>query len=613
MLIAAFSVPVVAVEESPQSEYLVDKTVSETISITPSGMTGDDFWYLTDSGLRVGMEHGHFATDDLGYGFRRPDNSAYEHLAVAWYGEGFTVGYGGGSTIAYSYEDSPYYSGWTGVAYTNNVFPDREEYVWSGNVGDLKVTQTAIVYKAEHDVALRIEIKNNGSTTISDARYKRIVDWDIDRVTSNYWDYFTLPDGAEFQVATGRTLHLGDVYHQAAVVVPGGGCSKPATLHDQYGWEDMYWSTTVTQPDYNCTLIDGNALFQWNFSLAPDEEYDIVLFYLVDNATNCTDTANIKADYDELFRKICRLTKTLDPEEGGLGTVVNVTIDNVMVGAGENVTVVDTLPSEFTYINGTFEVNGTSKTPIVEKRNISYTIEDPGDYTIEFDIKVTEAYWEDRNVCNEVAVYNETDVLIDNTTACFNITAFTDLYKELEEGPESPVIGVLAEWKIGMGVTNNFGYNMTGTKITDRFGGDLKIDSINTTAGNYTFKYTDYTKKRATVNISRDGVLLEPDASLDKDGVTIGTEPYEFHIFWTGKAHKAHFAWTIGDLADGDSADITIGVSTDKNPKGHQEYTEIGDHELNSGATLKFIDDTGMQLSAVTAPIVVEAVEPVVP
>jgi hypothetical protein len=94
---------------------------------------------------------------------------------------------------------------------------------------------------------------------------------------------------------------------------------------------------------------------------------------------------------------------------------------------------------------------------------------------------------------------------------------------------------------------------------------------------------------------------------LDKDGVT--TEDGS-RIYWTGKTHKAHFAWNIGDLAISNSKEITIGVSTDKNPAGEQLYTETGGHELHSGATLKFIDEDSMQLSAVTAPIKVTAVEP---
>ena len=310
------------------------------------------------------------------------------------------------------------------------------------------------------------------------------------------------------------------------------------------------------------------------------------------------------------------LNKTLDPVRGGLGDVVNVTIDVNVTAEDGAVTVNDTLPSEFTYIVGTFTVNGTSATPTVEKQEISYAIEDLGLYTIEFDVKVTEAYWEDREeVYNEVVVNNESGE-IGNDTAEFTINAFEDLYKELDDGPTEPVIEQKAEWTLGMGVTNNFSYNMTDTKITDRFGGDLMIDSINTTAGNYTFVYMDYGTKEATVNITDQlGAVVITDAGLNKTGVRIGAEPYEFNISWTGKTHKAHFEWTIGALASGASTGITINVSTDTNPADHQEYTSIGDHELNSGATLKFKDPVQdmMQLSAVTAPIVVEAVEPVVP
>jgi len=304
-----------------------------------------------------------------------------------------------------------------------------------------------------------------------------------------------------------------------------------------------------------------------------------------------------------------KLDKILVPDEGGLGTVVNVTIDNVTVGAGENVTVVDTLPPELTYIVGTFTVNDTSATPTVEKRNISYIIEDPGDYTIKFDVKVTEASWEDREVENKVVVYNETDYEIGSATADFTILAFEDLYKEVVEAPDEIIIGQKAEWTLGMGVTNNFGYTMNATKIADRFGGDLMIDSINTTAGNYTFEYTNYEKKKqARVTIKNDTVTLYSSEPLTKGGVTIGAEPYEFHIFWTGRTHKAHFAWTIGPLASGANTGITIGVSTDTNPAGKQEYTSPGLHclhELNSGATLKFIDPEDMQLSAVTDSIYV--------
>jgi hypothetical protein len=69
--------------------------------------------------------------------------------------------------------------------------------------------------------------------------------------------------------------------------------------------------------------------------------------------------------------------------------------------------------------------------------------------------------------------------------------------------------------------------------------------------------------------------------------------------------------WNVGSLpAEGDSASLYLKVATDVNPGDNQEYTDdiATQHELNSGATLKFIDSNGtnLQLSAHTEPISVE-------
>ena len=303
-----------------------------------------------------------------------------------------------------------------------------------------------------------------------------------------------------------------------------------------------------------------------------------------------------------------QVEKTLDPVEGGLGTEVTVTID-VTVGAGQTVTVVDTLPPELSYITETFSVDGVPATPTVTKQVISYTITNLGDeaktYTIEFDVKVTEASWEDVTVTNEVSDGTNGD------SEEFTINKFTDLYKDAD-GPDYPVIGEPNSWTLKAGVTNNFGYIMTATKIYDRFGGDLKIDFITLGATTYKYTYNEYGTKQATVTIEI-FVSEEWQETIGPIPLEMGITTEDGTIYWTGRTHKAHVAWTIGALADEDSAEIIIGVSTDTNPKGHQEYTEIGDHYLTSGATLKFIDDTEMQLSAVTDSIMVEAVEESLP
>lgn len=69
-----------------------------------------------------------------------------------------------------------------------------------------------------------------------------------------------------------------------------------------------------------------------------------------------------------------------------------------------------------------------------------------------------------------------------------------------------------------------------------------------------------------------------------------------------GRTQKAQLSWDVGTLAAGGSATLLVEVSTDKNPAGHQEYTEGGIHCLNSGATVKgIIHDE--QLSVTTDPI----------
>ena len=70
----------------------------------------------------------------------------------------------------------------------------------------------------------------------------------------------------------------------------------------------------------------------------------------------------------------------------------------------------------------------------------------------------------------------------------------------------------------------------------------------------------------------------------------------------TGKSEKVHLLWTVGSIPAGGSASLVLVTSTDENPAGHQEFTSCGVHELNSGATLKFIAG-GHQSSAGTGGI----------
>jgi hypothetical protein len=128
--------------------------------------------------------------------------------------------------------------------------------------------------------------------------------------------------------------------------------------------------------------------------------------------------------------------KTLMPTEGDLGDMVNVTI-TVYVPPLMTATIVDTLPEELTYIKGTgVPIPKVGKTPPPPPRHqtLSYTIEESGTHTIEFDVKVTKAYWEDREVCNVVAgtwTDQAGEVHEREAIACFTIHAFEELHKNV--------------------------------------------------------------------------------------------------------------------------------------------------------------------------------------
>ena len=272
------------------------------------------------------------------------------------------------------------------------------------------------------------------------------------------------------------------------------------------------------------------------------------------------------------------IEKTLDLTEGELGDIVHVTL-SVGVPSGLTVAVVDTLPSEWGYIVGTFEVNDISVTPTVSvtppppprSEVISYTLTEAGTYTIEFDAKVTKAYWEDRTVANtatatwyegETAVYEQT------ATTTFVIHAFEELTKTATGSSLTIKEKTDVQWTLTFEITNTFSYTMTNVVITDRLGAELEID--------LPFPYS----------------------------ITHGTASYTLH----GKSKQVHLTWNIGDLLPGETARLVILVSTDLNPgkEPKQSYTMPGIYEMNSGATIKFIDpEQNMQLSAVTAPIYV--------
>jgi len=283
-----------------------------------------------------------------------------------------------------------------------------------------------------------------------------------------------------------------------------------------------------------------------------------------------------------------QIAKELSETEADLGDHITVTLDVLVAdGTPVDVDVVDDLPSELHYILDTFEVDGEVATPVLDDNTVSYTFTQLGIYTITFDAQVTSAEAEDNLVTNTATADGA------QAEAELTIHPYEGFIKWVvdcsEPDPYYVPMYTDVQWWVSIDVENIPGdaiITMEDVVVKDRLGGDLELDDFQ----------------------------ASPGSSLNAR--------------LTGKTEKQHLTWDLGgDLADGASGYLWLIISTDintgrgtankpngngNNPKsGHQEYTEDGEHELNSGAVLKFIDPiTGFQLSAHTPPITVVAYEP---
>jgi hypothetical protein len=107
-------------------------------------------------------------------------------------------------------------------------------------------------------------------------------------------------------------------------------------------------------------------------------------------------------------------------------------------------------------------------------------------------------------------------------------------------------------WTFRITITNPTDATITDVKMHDRLGGDLEWHYVSCSGG---------------------GGLSEVD------------------IYTRGKTEKVFIDWDIGTMGPGAEETMNVRVSPDINPgtgngkkAGHQEYTSIGLHELNSGA-----------------------------
>jgi uncharacterized repeat protein (TIGR01451 family) len=287
---------------------------------------------------------------------------------------------------------------------------------------------------------------------------------------------------------------------------------------------------------------------------------------------------------------IADIDKEFNPEEAGLGEKIDVTVNITIPGDATSAYFLDYLPSGLKYVQGSYQIGGSPVTPDYSDDDfiLDYLSLSPATQQITFQVKVVEAKtWEDWTVTNYayLGYYNATGLQYHYHFEDFTILAFEDLTKEAD-GPEEVEVGQDEGWTIWINFTNNFGYTITDAVIKDRLGGDLEVHDRDNRA----------ITTATTTGINPDYI----DGTWDLDV--------------KGKTKKVFIEWDVASVDDGNTAILEFYISTDINTgtgngkkNGHQEYTSDDWHTLNSGATLKFTDNEGDQLSAYTDSIEVYA------
>lgn len=140
------------------------------------------------------------------------------------------------------------------------------------------------------------------------------------------------------------------------------------------------------------------------------------------------------------------------------------------------------------------------------------------------------------------------------------------LFTKRAIGPTQVPVGTYQEWVVTIRIHNLNDYAMQGIQVTDNFGANLNVEFLSKTHGDY-------------------------QQSTNKPG------------------NQQRIVWSGFSLQPDEVATLLVKVSTGLNSAGKQEYTSPGEYELNSGATLKWLDGDGKQQSVAAPSVHVAAVE----
>jgi len=219
------------------------------------------------------------------------------------------------------------------------------------------------------------------------------------------------------------------------------------------GYALVGWTQPPSRVDWDLWVIktDSSGNLEWDLTLGgTGDDWGNSLVQTTDGGYALVGVTNSygSGGYDAWLIKLLpaipvrSLNKTMNPPDGKLGDVIHVTL-TIVVPSGETAIVVDTLPTELSYIWNTFKVTppGATATPQVTttgwppQQQIKYSISAPGTYTIEFDVRVTSASWQDRTVINRANATwygpGETKVDEKEATADFVIHPFRELHKNV--------------------------------------------------------------------------------------------------------------------------------------------------------------------------------------
>ncbi|MBE0481660.1 MAG: hypothetical protein IBX68_11870, partial [Dehalococcoidia bacterium] len=228
--------------------------------------------------------------------------------------------------------------------------------------------------------------------------------------------------------------------------------------------------------------------------------------------------------------------KEISADKANLGDRIVITLTAEVTEMQGNVSVIDSLPPEFTYIPGSLDVQGGEFTTWTSDHWVRCDLLELGLYTIQFEVQVTSTPAEAAIVRNEAFVYDASGNPVHSDYAEITLVPYAGFTQTIvgaavdsEPFGNATLIPVMTDvhWLIEIVVMNIAGDSigvMQGIDVKDRLGGNLELD--------------DY----LTVN----GTLIVDE---------------------TGKAAKVHLAWAdAGDLHESEWVMLALEISTAVNP-----------------------------------------------